>query len=200
MFYLIIIRFIPFFYKKEILDQSHKLSFSPLKFLGLEKFPFFSFFFLSFSLFFLSSSILPHATSLHEQQELTKQNRDRASSPSSTPRCPSLRCSSPQPAATSPLPLLLPPPLSPLWQAPMVGHESQSPVKATLPWRAPTKVIFSRDNQNGCARPSSCYPRPQFYPKQTLISGYLRISFFNKNQILSLPQILILLDSSHTPI
>jgi hypothetical protein len=59
MFYLIIIRFIPFFYKKEILDQSHKLSFSPLKFLGLEKFPFFSFFFLSLSflsLFFYSTS------------------------------------------------------------------------------------------------------------------------------------------------
>jgi hypothetical protein len=63
MFYLIIIRFIPFFYKKEILDQSHKLSFSPLKFLGLEKFPFFSF---SFPHFLSFLSLLFYSTSRNE--------------------------------------------------------------------------------------------------------------------------------------
>jgi hypothetical protein len=51
---------------------------------------------------------------------------------------------------------------------------------------APFKEDFNQgcfslwDDQNGCARPSSCYPLTQFYPKPTLISEFCEISFFKQ--------------------
>jgi hypothetical protein len=78
------------------------------------------------------------------------------------------------------------PPSLPLPRVPIADHGASTPAMAV-----PSMEIFNQGhfslwhNQNGCARPSSCYLRPQFYLKPTLISVFHVIFFKRKSDFIS---------------
>jgi hypothetical protein len=135
-------------------------------------FPFLFFFPSILLLFSLSSLLLPPSyflpsptASSHEQGDSTEQLG------------PSLPSCSPVPPLA--VPPLLPPLSSPASSAMVPPMELQ-----LRPWPPPIESsnqgrISSWDNQNGCTRPLSCYPHPQFYPKRTRISVFCGILVFN---------------------
>jgi hypothetical protein len=164
MFYLIIIWPISFFSKKLVFTPT-PFSLSPFLF----PFPFFLY-------FSLSSPSLPHAGASTTTYRREANSRDRAPRDATPPWHP------------SPLP---PPPWTAVHPAPLLSHlfpprrahhgrPSSSQVRPWLPFmESSNQGHFSLgDNQNGCVRPSSCYPHAQFYLKLTLISGFYRILFF----------------------
>jgi hypothetical protein len=171
---------------------------------------FFCFFSLPFPLFFsLSSlsSLLPHTNS--NQQPSAERTEDRAPSaaPSMASLLPLYAASNafplPPPCSQQhvpPIPLLPPPPLPSPASSPWPAMELSSLAMAASHGEAQPSSFFSWDNQNRYTRPSTCYPHSQFYLKLTLISEFCGILFFNQIRILCLIRILILPDSSHTPI
>jgi hypothetical protein len=136
-------------------------------------FPFPSF---SFSSLFLRS-LLPHEQHLHRQQSQVLSHSSRTE----------LSRHWHQPPHGSPHPQAAPP--SPPTPSPLSSLSSELP--HGLPWSSnsghgcPPMRSFNQghfsswDDQNGCARPPSCYLHPHFYPKRTLISDFFRILFFN---------------------
>jgi hypothetical protein len=138
------------------------------KFSSLEKFPHFflpflffpfllSSFFLFLVCFFLSDTT--RYSSSQEQQYRTKSLLMRL--PPWRPLVPSLQDSS------RPSPSLLLLPLHSLsGELPMAGNQVLKSGNGHPLCKVSTKLGFSsREDQNGCARPSSCYFWTQFYPK-----------------------------------
>jgi hypothetical protein len=136
------------------------LKFSPFSFAFFPSLLFFSLF-SSLSSFLLSSHV-QHAGAAHEKvTHLVLHSKPPNGAP--TPSRPSPSPSLPSPASS---PMVLP---MELQLRPWL-----------LPMESTNQSCFSLwDNQNRCTRPPSCYPRPQFYLKPILISGFYGISFFN---------------------
>jgi hypothetical protein len=180
VFYLIIIRFIPFLYKNNFLTNFiNCLLFVSPKIFKFGNFAFFSFFssFLSLPFLFFSLSSCFLLTYSREHVQHTP-NREQASSSSSEAASlapllqPSLSPCRPKPCPLS-SPLL---PLSS--ELPMAPHGSSNSGHGCPPKESLTQSSFSSwDDQNGCTWPPSCYPHTQFYLKRTLISEFWGISF-----------------------
>jgi hypothetical protein len=152
--------------------------FSPRKFPGLAIFhfffpfsfsPFLSFLFLSlyFWFFFLT---LEHLQVQRETEPVGPSSSAPSHGAPSPGRTPSHVPLSPSSFLISPLSGKSP------WRLPWSSNSSHG----CPPMESLNQAHFSScDDQNRCTRPPSCYPRPQFYPKWTLISGFCGISFFN---------------------
>jgi hypothetical protein len=110
-------------------------------------------------------------TAIPSQQHFTEQAAHKSSLQAWQLVAPPLLAPHPhsQPRAT----FSSPPPSLPLQRDPIAGHGAPTPAMAVPFMESSNQAQFtSWDDQNGCTQLSSCYPRPQFYPKLTLISEF----------------------------